>query len=268
MESGEIILYEGKSPLLISVPHAGTLIPAEIKERMQPEILFLPDTDWFVDKLYSWAPVEGVSLLTTPWSRYVIDVNRPPDDEPLYDRPGTSLVPEKTFQGTPIYREGREPGLEEIAERKERYWQPYHESLAAELERIREHHGFAVLLDGHSIRSVLPNLFEGELPNLNLGSNDGASADRALVETAWGLLMRSDFRAVRDARFKGGYITRHYGRPDEGVHAIQLEIAQRTYMPEFPPQWDRARSHELVRLLKRLVAALKAWRPDQSGSLD
>lgn len=268
METGYITLHEGKTPLLISVPHAGTLIPAGIKERMQPETLFLPDTDWFVDKLYSWAPVEGASLLTTLWSRFVIDVNRPPDDAPLYDRPGTSLVPETTFQGAQIYRDGQAPGREEIEERKERYWQPYHDLLAAELDRIRERHGFAVLLDGHSIRSALPNLFEGELPHLNLGSNDGESADRSLVDAAWGLLMQSDFRAVRDARFKGGYITRHYGRPDDEVHAIQLEIAQRTYMPEFPPQWDRARSHNLIRLLKRLVAALLAWRPDQSGNLE
>lgn len=267
METGEITLHQGHTPLLISVPHSGTAIPGEMKECMQPETLFLPDTDWFVDRLYGWAPVEGASLLVTPWSRYVIDVNRPPDDTPLYNKPGTALVPLTTFQGTPIYREGREPDEAEIEDRRQRYWQPFHDYLAAELKRIHERHGFAILLDAHSIRSVLPNLFAGELPHLNLGSNEGASADRALIEVASELLETSEFRAVKDARFKGGFITRNYGRPEEGFHAMQLEIAQRTYMPEFPPQWDRARSHDLVKLLKTLVSALQNWRPDRSGDL-
>lgn len=262
-----IEVHEGKSPLVISVPHAGTLIPPEIKERMQPETLFLPDTDWFVDRLYAWAPVEGAALISTPWSRYVIDLNRPPDDAPMYDRPGTSLVPETTFTGVPLYREGMAPDRQEIDDRLERYWHTYHKQLAELLERTLERHGHAVLLDGHSIRSVLPNLFEGELPHLNLGTNDGASAAPELADAIWDLLAGSDFRAVRDRRFKGGYITRHYGRPDRGVHALQLEIAQRTYMPEFPPQWDRARSRPLIDLLKRMVAALQAWRPDRPESL-
>lgn len=251
--------------MLISVPHAGTQIPGEIRARMRPESLFLPDTDWFVDKLYAWAPVEGASLITTPWSRYVIDVNRPPDDSPMYERPGTSLVPVETFSGSPIYRQGQAPGPDETEERFERYWRPFHNRLADMLQRIVDRHGFAVLLDGHSIRSVLPKLFENELPNLNLGSNNGASAAKGLVDTAWNVLADSDWRAVRDRRFKGGHITRHYGRPGEGVHAIQLEIAQRTYMPEFPPQWDLARSRPLIALLKRLVAALQTWHPESLG---
>lgn len=255
-------VHEGKTPLVVSVPHAGTLIPAEIKERMKPEALFLPDTDWFVDKLYGWAPVEGASLITTPWSRYVIDLNRPPDNAPMYDRPGTSLVPESTFTGASIYREGQAPGEAEVEERLEQFWRPYHDRLNHLVERARERHGFAVVLDGHSIRSELPRLFDGVLAHLNLGSNDGESAACGLVDTAWDVLSRSDFVAVRDGRFKGGYITRHYGRPDEGVHAIQLEIAQRIYMPEFPPQWDRARASRLVRVLKELVAAVRAWTPD------
>ena len=257
-----IHVQEGLSPLLISVPHAGTLIPPEIKERMRPESLFLPDTDWFVDKLYAWAPMEGAGFVTTPWSRYLIDLNRPPDDAPMYDRPGSSLVPLETFEGEPIYRPGAEPDSDETGERMTSYWQPYHDHLARLLNRIRERHGFAVLLDGHSIRSVVPRLFEGELPNLNLGSNAGASASADLIESAWKVLSESGYRAVRDARFKGGYITRHYGRPDVGVHALQLEVAQRTYMPEFPPQWDRARSLSLIELLKQLVGTLQAWRPD------
>lgn len=259
---------EGQTPLLISVPHAGTMIPADIKDRLEPETLFLPDTDWFVDKLYAWAPIEGASLISTPWSRYVIDVNRPPDNAPLYHRPGSSLVPEKTFCGMTLYRDGRAPDEAEINDRLERYWRPYHQKLGRAIESIRQRHGHVVLLDAHSIRSVLPEIFEGELPHLNLGSNDGASAAPSLVEAAWDVLLTSDFRAVRDARFKGGYITRQYGRPEDGVHAIQLEIAQRTYMPEFPPQWDRARSHELIKVLKRLVYVLENWRPDSSTGIE
>ena len=144
-----IKLQEGNSALVISVPHAGTLIPADIMERMQPETLFLPDTDWFVDKLYGWAPAEGISLIVTPWSRYVIDLNRPPDNAPLYKVPGSSLVPDTTFAGARIYREGQDPDEDEIQERLECYWRPYHDCLAEHLETVRERHGYAVLLDGH-----------------------------------------------------------------------------------------------------------------------
>ncbi len=257
----QISVQEGDSPLLISVPHAGTLIPAEIKDRMRPESLFLPDTDWFVDKLYAWAQVEHASLVTTAWSRYVIDLNRPPDDASMYERPGTGLVPLGTFCGTPIYQAGREPDDEEVSHRLTRFWRPYHAHLRSQLDRICSMHGFAVLLDGHSIRSVLPLLFEGELPHLNVGSYGGATADPSLVDTVCALLEASDYSAVRDGRFKGGYITRHYGRPQDGVHAIQLEIAQRTYMAEFPPRWDLARARPLIKLLKQVVMALEAWRP-------
>lgn len=263
-----IELHKGKTPLLISVPHAGTLIPPEVKDRMQPESLFLPDTDWFVDKLYGWAQVEGASLIVTPWSRYLIDLNRPPDDQPLYNRPGTALAPLKTFCGKPIYQDGRAPDPAEVAQRLAQYWQPYHDMLAQELEAIRARHGHAVLLDAHSIRSELPELFEGELPNLNLGSNDGASADPDLVDSAWDALASLEFTAVRDARFKGGYITRHYGRPDQGIHALQLEIAQRSYMQEFPPHWDASRARPLVTLLKELVAVLENWQPGSLQGLD
>ncbi|MDX1554423.1 MAG: N-formylglutamate deformylase [Xanthomonadales bacterium] len=261
----EISVQESDSPLIISVPHAGTQIPADIKDRMRPESLFLPDTDWFVDKLYGWARVEHASLVSTAWSRYVIDVNRPPDDSPMYERPGTGLVPLETFAGDPIYRQGRAPEASEISQRLEAYWKPFHRALDEQINRVREEHGFGVLLDGHSIRSVLPRLFDGELPHLNLGSHGGASADQSLVDLACGVLNESDFDTIRDGRFKGGYITRHYGRPQEGVHAVQLEIAQRAYMAEFPPHWDVARAKPLIRVLKRLVAALETWRPNVSA---
>lgn len=256
-----ISVQQGQSQLLVSVPHAGTVIPTDIRDRLQPESLFLPDTDWFVDRLYAWAPVLRAGLIATRWSRYVVDVNRPPDDAPLYDRPTTSVVPDTTFYGKPLYREGCEPTADEIADRVDKYWKPFHARLGEELAAIREKHGAAVLLDAHSIRSELPMLFEGRLPSLNLGSNSGASAARGLIDAAWQLLDDSDFSSVRDGRFKGGHITRHYGRPQDHVHAIQLEIAQRAYMPEFPPQWDRARAAPLITLLKQLVRTLRDWRP-------
>lgn len=263
-----IELQKGKTPLLISVPHAGTMIPPEVKDRMQPEALFLPDTDWFVDKLYGWAQVEGAGLITTPWSRYLIDLNRPPDDQPLYSRPGTSLVPLKTFCGHPVYQDGRAPDAAEVEQRLAKYWKPYHELLGQELEAIRARHGHAVLLDAHSIRSEVPELFDGELPNLNLGSNSGSSADPDLVEMAWDALASREFTAVRDARFKGGYITRHYGQPHRGVHALQLEIAQRSYMQEFPVEWDLTRARSLVTLLKAFVSTLENWQPEPSENID
>jgi N-formylglutamate deformylase len=258
-------VQEGNCPLLISVPHAGTLIPAEIKERMAPEALFLPDTDWFVDKLYGWATVLGATLISTPWSRYLVDLNRPSDDSPLYDQPGTSLVPDTTFCGHPIYRDGEKPGAEEVEKRVNLYWRPYHELLTELLAAMKERHGYAILLDGHSIRSKLPGLFEGELPELNLGTNEGKSAARGLCDRAWQVLEASSFEAVRDARFTGGYITRNYGRPEEGVHAVQLEIAQRAYMQEFPPHWESARAEKLIDVLKAFVGELEAWTPDDAN---
>lgn len=268
LDSG-IKFQEGESPLVVSVPHAGTVLPPEIKARMRPESLFLPDTDWYVDKLYGWAPAEGASMIASQWSRYVIDLNRSPDNTPLYeDSFGTSLVPEETFTGVRIYQEGQAPDRDEIQQRLETYWRPYHEHLQELIETTRKRHGFALLLDGHSIRSELPNLFRGVLTPLNLGSVNGSSASTSLVRNVLALLGSSDFSAVCDKHFKGGYITRHYGRPQENIHAIQLEIAQRIYMQEFPPHWDVSGAMKLIKLLKRLVAYLQAWRPDDLDSID
>jgi N-formylglutamate amidohydrolase len=201
-ESPLIKFQEGESPLIVSVPHAGTHIPPEIKARMRPESLFLPDTDWFVDKLYSWAPAEGASMIASQWSRYLIDLNRPPDNTPLYeDSFGTSLVPEETFTGVRIYREGQAPDRDEIQQRLETYWRPYHERLLGLIETTRERHGYAILLDGHSIRSVLPKLFEGELPHLNLGSISGSSASTSLVSNVLDLLTSRGIMGARKKTF-------------------------------------------------------------------
>lgn len=255
---------DGGTPLLIDVPHAGTEVPGWLNARLTPAARSLPDTDWHVDKLYAFATELGASLMLAKHTRYLIDLNRDPHDLALY--PGadnTELVPTRTFANQPIYRDGARPDAAEIGERRMRYWQPYHDALAQRLAAIRARHGYAVLLDAHSIRSVVPRFFAGRLPDLNLGTVDGASCVAELQERALRVLRAAEnFSAVCNGRFKGGYVTRHYGRPGEGIHALQLEIAQSCYMDESPPYpWDAARAAALQTVLRRLVIALLEWRP-------
>ena len=259
-------LIRGQSPLLISVPHAGTAVPPPIFVRLTAAASSLPDTDWFVDRLYDWAPGFGAGMIVAPLSRYVIDLNRPPDDRPLYDaretRLSTGLVPLKTFGGGAVYQQGSEPDAQQVRERVNAYWEPYHRSLREELDRIRKHHGHAVLLDAHSILSRVPLLFEGQLPDLNLGSNGGLSAAPQLCTAALSALRGgSPYSVVMDGRFKGGYITRHYGNPKDRVHALQLEMAQSAYMQELPPLWMQDRVEAMQVVLRDFVRTLMDWKP-------
>jgi len=252
----------GTTPLLISVPHAGTALPDGLAQTLTEQALQLPDTDWFVDRLYGWAVKTGAGLLAANYTRYVVDLNRPPDDAALYAGPGTGLMPEQMFDGGPLYRAGSKPGPAELPRRLAHFWRPYHDKLTGELERARERFGYAVLLDAHSIRSEVPRLFEGRLPDLNLGSNSGTSADPGLIARCSGILSGDTrFTAVLDGRFKGGYITRHYGRPNEGLHALQLEMAQTCYMREDPPLYEPVKAETVQAVLRRLVEALLDWRP-------
>lgn len=223
----------------------------------------LVDTDWHVHRLVEFAADMGAGLIRAEYSRYMIDLNRPPDDRPLYDQAGTGLVATETFAGEPLYKEGVRPEPEEIEQRVEQFWRPYHLRIEAELDRIRTEHGFAVLFDAHSIASRVPRLFDGRLPDLNLGTFEGRSCAPDLEELAAKTLARADdFSHVVNGRFKGGYITRHYGRPDKDIHALQLEIAQDCYMDETDPQiWDDQRAKPLKALLKRLFNAILGWRP-------
>ena len=263
-------LQSGDSPLLISVPHAGTGVPPDMLEQLTADARPLPDTDWYVDRLYAWALEVGAGMLVAPLSRYVIDLNRPPDDAPLYDSPAatllTGLVPTTTFSGAPVYAAGKEPDEPETIRRLEIYWRPYHRILHEELIRIRKCHGHAVLLDAHSIRSQLPLLFHGTLPDLNLGSNGRRSAAASLLAAARSALGDSPFSMVVDGRFKGGYITRHYGVPHESVHALQLEMAQSAYMQEDPPRWRDASAQPMQVILRRLVHSLMQWKPGNDGT--
>lgn len=253
---------EGTAPLLVSIPHCGTYVPEDLAARMTPEALPLPDTDRHVDRLYDFAGGLGASVLAATHSRYVIDLNRSPDNAPLY--PGadnTGLCPTTTFAREPIYRAGEEPDEAEVSRRTDACWRPYHERLAGELARIRGSHGFALLFDAHSIRSEVPRFFAGRLPDLNLGTADGASADAGLVARLEAIGRDADgYTSVLDGRFKGGYITRSYGRPAEGVHAVQLELSGITYMDEDPPYaWREDRATRIRPVLRSLLEAMLAW---------
>ena len=230
-------LQRGRTPLVVSAPHCGTWIPDALAPRCTERARAVEDTDWFVDRLYGFAVELGASLIVPRASRYVIDLNRPSDNRPMYaGRNNTELCPTRHFTGEPIYRAGAAPDAAEIATRVAQYWQPYHDALAAELERLRAAHGHAVLFDAHSIKSELPWLFEGTLPQLNLGTVEGTSC-AATLRDALGALCAAqrEYTWVVDGRFKGGHITRQYGNPAGGVHAVQLEMTQSSYMQEALP---------------------------------
>ena len=257
-------LQRGMTPLLVSLPHAGTHIPADIAQKLQPRALQAEDTDWFLDKLYAFATEMGASVLVPRHSRFVIDLNRPSDNQPMYaGANNTELCPTRFFTGDPLYREGMAPSDAEVQQRVATYWQPYHNALRDELSRLKSEHGHAVLFDGHSIKSELPWLFDGKLPDLNLGTASGAACAPSLRDALATLLQaQTQFTVAVDGRFKGGHITRHYGQPSQRVHAVQLEKCWSTYMRETPPyQWDAARAAGLQPLLRQLLQTMLAWRP-------
>lgn len=257
-------LSQGTSPLIVNVPHAGTLVPDSVSQRLTRAARAMPDTDWHVEKLYDFVIEEGVTLMAATQSRYVVDLNRDPSGAELYaGADNTELCPTRTFADEAIYEAGRAPTPEEVTQRTVTHFLPYHQTLATEIARIKKLHGYAVLLDGHSIRGEVPRFFAGRLPDLNLGTASGASCANEVQAVAVSVLKESPgFTHVVNGRFKGGWITRHYGRPYDYVHALQLEMAQRCYMDESPPYaWDPARAEPLVGVLRRLVGALAAWRP-------
>ena len=255
-------LRRGNAPLLISMPHTGTFLPPDISVRLTPAALKLPDTDWHLERLYDFVDKLGASVMIATHSRYAIDLNRPPDDASLY--PGqdtTGLCPLDTFDREDLYREGQQPGASEIQRRVETCWEPYHAALQGELDRLREEFDRLVLWDAHSIRSVLPRFFQGRLPDLNLGSAGGSACDQSLAQRLLQIAQKhGSYTAVLNGRFRGGYITRRYGRPSEGVHAIQLELAQLTYMQEeYPYSFDDARAGTLRPLLEQMLHEALRW---------
>lgn len=255
-------LIPGDGPLLISIPHAGTDLPADIADRLTPEARGLADTDWHVPRLYDFAGDMGATLLVARLSRYVIDLNRAPDGASLY--PGaatTGLCPTESFDGLPLYAPGLAPGRQEIARRTKHFHAPYHRALADTLDKIRQRFGYALLYDAHSIRSKVPRLFDGELPGFNIGTNSGEAADSGLAsEVARCCRAADDYNTVVNGRFRGGYITRHYGDPGRHIHAVQMELAQKTYMTEAPPwAFDDAAAARLRPVLKQVLQAMLDW---------
>jgi len=258
-----IEVTQGSSPLILGLPHTGTDVPPEIWQGLNDTGRALADTDWHIHTLYEGV-VEGVTTVRTPIHRYVIDVNRDPAGVSLY--PGqntTSLCPLTDFDGQAIYRDGTEPDEAEIIRRREAYHVPYHAALTAELNRIKAIHGFAILYDSHSIRGDIPFLFDGRLPDFNVGTNMGETCDPAIEAMTVSHCAAADgYTSVLNGRFKGGWTTRNYGQPNQGLHAIQMELAQATYCQESPP-WaylperaDKLRAH-----LTRILTDLQTWRP-------
>jgi N-formylglutamate deformylase len=249
----------GDGPLLISFPHSGTYVPPDLSARLRPEVLDLPDTDWFVPQLYDFFRDLGASIIRATHTRYVVDLNRPPDGAPLY--PGqreTTVCPTETFDGAALYLEGANPTSAEIAARLRTYWHPYHAKISALTSEIKQRHGYCVLWDAHSILSQVPALFEGRLPDLNVGTAGGHSCSPALsdlITTA--LTAQKQFSFVVNGRFTGGYITRRYGNPAARIDAVQLEIAQCAYLAEARvPTFDAARARPLNSLLRDLLGSV------------
>jgi N-formylglutamate deformylase len=259
-----VVVERRDAPLIVSIPHAGTDL-LTFEPAFLSRWLARKDADWWLDELYDFVASLGATLVRTRLSRSIIDVNRDPSGASLY--PGqatTELVPTITFDGEPLYRPRQAPDATEIAERRRLYFDPYHAALAGEIARLRQKHQRVALFDAHSIRSIIPRLFDSELPVFNLGTNSGASCDPGLRKTIGAMLAASGQTSIIDGRFKGGWITRAYGRPSEGVEALQLELACRAYMREperpAPENWptpiDEKRAAPTRATIKRVLEAM------------
>jgi len=254
----ESYLFEpGRVPLIISIPHMGLAVPEDLHTKMTPVGRELADTDWHLDRLYEFGKEMGASFLMARYSRYVVDLNRPPNDETLY--PGqtkTGLFPQFTFRGEPIYTDSTEPSEQEREQRLANYWHPYHDQLTAEIGRLKAEHGQVLVWEAHSIASVLPRLFEGRLADLNVGTNAGSSAAPEVLSAIQGSLTGCRYTYAINGRFKGGYNTRHFGDPAHGVHTVQLEMCQSTYMREEAPfEYRPALADQIKPVVKAMMQA-------------
>lgn len=256
-------VVRGTGPLVLGLPHTGTWMPPAVLERLNDTGRLLADTDWSIDRLYAGL-LPGVTTVRATFHRYLIDANRGPDDASLYPgRNTTGLCPLTDFEGTPIWREGEEPGADEVAERLAGFHAPYHAALADEIARVRAAHGVAILFDCHSIRSEIPFLFEGTLPDFNIGTSHGTTCAPVVEAAVLAICRAADgYTYVDNGRFTGGWTTRHYGRPDEGVHALQMELAQSTYIEEAPPwTWLPERADRMREHLAAILANLEELAP-------
>ena len=247
---------QGDSPLLVSMPHVGSELCASMKGRVTAIAESSVDTDWHVDRLYDFLGEMDISVLRAKYSRYVVDLNRPTSGKSLYKNADeTELCPLTSFLGEELYLNTCQPDEKEITSRIEHYWQPYHSQLRKELERIKAKYGYALLLDAHSIKSIVPRFFEGSLPDFNFGTRDGMTAPDALLQELVMITKNSLFSTAENARFKGGYITKHYGNPDQNIIALQLELAQINYMDEEVFQYLPVKAVLLQKSLRQIVQA-------------
>lgn len=249
--------HSGSTPLLVSVPHAGTEIPDSIFGRFTNAAKKLPDTDWHVSRLYNFAKDMGASVLSANYSRYVVDLNRPPDNKELYeDQTSTGLIPTTLFDGSPLYVDQEPFSDEDIQKRIDTYWRPYHSRLAEVLTQLKEAHGYALLYDAHSIASRVPNLFKGKLPDLNLGTANAESCAPEIGYAIAEVIRSGDFTSTINGRFTGGYITRFYGKPGKGVHAVQMELAQSTYLNEEDSySYNEDKAEKLILKLREVLTS-------------
>jgi formiminoglutamase len=268
-QAGWLECRRGDAPLVVSLPHTGTEIPTPVATRLRSPWLARKDTDWHIERLYDFAEGLGATVLRTRVSRTVIDVNRDPSGISLYPgRATTELCPTTTFDGEPLYRPGQEPAKDEVTRRQAEWFDPYHVALAAEVERLRAVHPRVVVYDCHSIRSAIPRLFDGELPHFNIGTNGGQACDPRLTALVEAVIDPSRFTRVTDARFRGGFITRNFGRPGDGVHAVQMELAIRAYLAEptgplneanWPPEYAPSLATPVRDALSRVLEACLAF---------
>ncbi len=272
----DIEVIEGDVPIILTQPHAGIWLPADLRMRLQDHALELRDTDWHISRLYDDL-LPAATIVRTPVHRYVIDVNRPPDNTPLYPGSnGTGLCPLHDFDGQPLYWPDQEPGADEISQRRQRYYQPYHDAIEGQIRRLQQSHAEVLVFDCHSIRSHIPALFAGQLPVFNIGSYDDRSCAPALTATVAATVAAAcahadekpeqiagrdtGFDHVVNGRFRGGHTIRHYGQPQAGIHALQMELAQRAYMSEQPPwEYDEAAAQKLRPVLREVLGQALQW---------
>ena len=249
---------KNKVPVIISSPHSGTYFPEEVKTQLKPEVLENPDdTDWFIDKLYDFAPNMGITFIAANYNRWVIDLNRNPESKPLYTdgRVITGLVPTTNFNGDSLYID-KEPSEDEIERRLKTYYQPYHHKLAELINEIKNEFGKVLLFDAHSIRDLVPGIRQEAFPQLILGDNDETTASKDIINTAMDTLGKGPYQLEHNYPFKGGYITRHFGNPKENIHALQLEMCKSNYMDDTQTKYNKEKANTMRTLLQTLFSNL------------